>query len=304
MLWINGQISAWPTMRDIFLPSLVSLLLPLALLSSNTAMMDEPQPVQSPGTQLVSGQEEVEAMAPRATLVLAAGVAALVFVPVFKSLTGLPPYLGMLFGLGALWLLTDAIHYGEPDRERLKVPDALSRIDVQARAGRASVFYAARRYGRPVFHSQIQNQKKNVSNFYLSTQGVLFFLGILLSISSLDSAGVLKQLATQLDRLGGVEATAVAIGLVSAVIDNVPLVAATMGMYDLSAYPADDRLWQLIAFCAGTGGSILVIGSASGVAFMGLEAVSFGWWLSNATGPVLAGYAGGVGAYLALHHAT
>jgi len=258
MLWINGQISTLATMRDIFLPAVVSLLVPLAMLS-NSPEMAEPaaQSRVSLGTPassqtLVSlseaeaganglgeGGAGQEAMAPRATLVFSAGVAALVFVPVFKTATGLPPYLGMLFGLGALWLLTDAIHYGEADRQQLKVPEALSRID---------------------------------------TQGVLFFLGILLAISSLESAGVLKQLALALDSVApSVELVALAIGLVSAVIDNVPLVAATMGMYDLDAFPQDAPLWQLIAFCAGTGGSILVIGSAAGVAFMGMEQADFGW---------------------------
>ena len=287
MLWINGQISSLATMRDIFLPAAVSLIVPLALLSGDAALTGE-QPSASTrellplraGAQRISlddadddgfagngmddGLEaDREAMAPRATLVFAAGVAALVFVPVFKTATGLPPYMGMLFGLGALWLLTDAIHYGEPDRAQLKVPEALSRID---------------------------------------TQGVLFFLGILLAISSLDSAGVLKQLASFLDaHIPSVELIAVAIGLVSAVIDNVPLVAATMGMYDLADWPRDSTLWQLIAYCAGTGGSILVIGSAAGVAFMGMEKADFVWYLRRVSPVALAGYLAGVGTYIGMH---
>ena len=293
MLWINGQISSIATMRDIFLPAAVSLLVPLALLSNDPALMAGGAAEASPRvlTPLRAGATRVsladdddaalsgaggdeatamaasdgggESMAPRATLVFAAGVAALVFVPVFKTATGLPPYMGMLFGLGSLWLLTDAIHYGEPDRAQLKVPEALSRID---------------------------------------TQGVLFFLGILLAISSLDSAGVLKQLATFLDaHIPSVELIAVAIGLVSAVIDNVPLVAATMGMYDLSAWPQDSTLWQLIAYCAGTGGSILVIGSAAGVAFMGMEKADFVWYLRRVSPVALAGYLAGVGTYVGMH---
>ncbi len=289
MLWINGQISSLATMRDIFLPAAVSLVVPLALLSNDAALTGEPAagatreltPLRA-GAQRISLDDadddgfaggsamlessdaaSGESMAPRATLVFAAGVAALVFVPVFKTATGLPPYMGMLFGLGALWLLTDAIHYGEPDRAQLKVPEALSRID---------------------------------------TQGVLFFLGILLAISSLDSAGVLKQLASFLDaHIPSVELIAVAIGLVSAVIDNVPLVAATMGMYDLADWPRDSTLWQLIAYCAGTGGSILVIGSAAGVAFMGMEKADFVWYLRRVSPVALAGYFAGVGTYVGLH---
>ena len=261
--------------------------MPLAIFASCTEDAEAKDAVDAPVTwgqrpvTLGSGLEEdcgrlgdadscdvevAEAMAPRATLVFGAGVAALLFVPVFKTLTGLPPYMGMLFGLGGLWLLTDAIHYGEPDRQRLKVPEALSRIDVQ---------------------------------------GVLFFLGILLSISSLESAGVLKQFAVGLDSVApNVESVAVTIGLVSAVIDNVPLVAATMGMYDLADVPTDSRLWQLIAYCAGTGGSILIIGSAAGVSFMGMERVDFGGWFKRVTPAALAGYLAGVGVYVGAHALT
>lgn len=208
-------------------------------------------------------------MAPRGQLVFGVGVGALVLVPIFKSATGLPPYMGMLLGLGVLWILTDAIHYGDSGRQRLKVPQALSRID---------------------------------------TQGILFFLGILLSVSrwvlavpccallissillcsdplarslacSLEAAGILRELANYLDaHIPNIELIASAIGVVSAIIDNVPLVAATMGMYDLTSFPQDSEFWQLVAFCAGTGGSMLIIGSAAGVAFMGMEKVDFFWY--------------------------
>lgn len=202
-----------------------------------------------------------EQMAPRGQLVLTVGVGALLFVPFFKALTGLPPYLGMLFGLGVLWILTDAIHYGDSERQKLRVPQALSRID---------------------------------------TQGVLFFLGILLSVGSLQAAGVLGELADYLNNhISSVELIASSIGLVSAVIDNVPLVAAAMGMYDMSAYPMDAELWQLVAYCAGTGGSILIVGSASGVAFMGMERANFFWYLKKVSGFAFAGYAAGIAAYLA-----
>eukprot|EP00270_Netrium_digitus_P007242 TRINITY_DN2110_c0_g1_i1.p1 TRINITY_DN2110_c0_g1~~TRINITY_DN2110_c0_g1_i1.p1 ORF type:complete len:642 (+),score=178.70 TRINITY_DN2110_c0_g1_i1:61-1926(+) len=256
MLWVNGNISTVHTMQDLFLPSFMSLVVPLTIFSFDKDVSDVPT---SSGGAVMSSEQ----MAPRGRLVFAVGVGSLLFVPIFKATTGLPPFLGMLCGLGALWLLTDAIHYGEEDRQKLKVPQALSRID---------------------------------------TQGVLFFLGILLSVASLDSAGLLKELAGFLDsNIGNVEVIAASIGLASAVIDNVPLVAATMGMYSISAVPQDSELWQLIAFCAGTGGSILIIGSAAGVALMGMEKTDFLWYFKKVSGVALAGYIAGMAVYLAEH---
>ncbi|CAI9104592.1 OLC1v1003296C1 [Oldenlandia corymbosa var. corymbosa] len=254
MLWIHGQISTLQTMKDLVFPSLVSLAVPLALMSLTSEVSGRGQ---NSSDVLASEQ-----MAPRGKLVFSVGIGALVFVPVFKALTGLPPYMGMLLGLGVLWILTDAIHYGES--ERLKVPQALSRID---------------------------------------TQGVLFFLGILLSVSSLEAAGILRELANYLDAtIPNVELIASAIGVVSAIIDNVPLVAATMGMYDLTSFPVDSEFWQLVAYCAGTGGSMLIIGSAAGVAFMGMEKVDFFWYFRKVSGFAFAGYAAGIAAYLAVHN--
>ncbi|KAL3730431.1 hypothetical protein ACJRO7_027449 [Eucalyptus globulus] len=256
MLWIHGQISTVQTMKDLVLPSAVSLAVPLALMSLTSEVNGK-------------GQESAdvlasEQMAPRGRLVFSVGIGALIFVPVFKALTGLPPYMGMLLGLGVLWILTDAIHYGESERQRLKVPQALSRID---------------------------------------TQGVLFFLGILLSVSSLEASGLLRELANYLDaHIPSIELIAGSVGVVSAIIDNVPLVAATMGMYDLTSFPQDSEFWQLVAFCAGTGGSMLIIGSAAGVAFMGMEKVDFFWYLRKVSGFAFAGYAAGIAAYLAVHN--
>lgn len=253
MLWIDGHITTLRTMQDLCLPSVISLAVPLLLLSFDSKVAGEGPPARA-----VIAEEQ---MAPRGRLVFWTGVGCLLFVPVFKALTGLPPFLGMLAGLGTLWLLTDAIHFGESGRQALKVPQALSRID---------------------------------------TQGVLFFLGILLSVGSLDAAGLLRELATWLDAtVGSTELIAGAIGLASSVVDNVPLVAATMGMYDGARAPPDDELWQLIAYCAGTGGSILIIGSAAGVAFMGMEKVDFFWYLRTVSGAALAGYLAGIAAYLA-----
>ncbi|KAJ4716252.1 Na+/H+ antiporter [Melia azedarach] len=256
MLWIHGQISTLPTMKSLFIPSAVSLAVPLALLSLTSEVNRKGQ--ESPNV-LASEQ-----MAPRGRLVFSVGIGALIFVPVFKALTGLPPFMGMLLGLGVLWILTDAIHYGESERQKLKVPQALSRID---------------------------------------TQGALFFLGILLSVSSLEAAGILRELANYLDaHIPNIDLIASAIGVVSAIIDNVPLVAATMGMYDLTSFPQDSEFWQLVAYCAGTGGSMLVIGSAAGVAFMGMEKVDFFWYLRKVSGFAFAGYAAGIAAYLAVNN--
>lgn len=253
MLWIHGHISSVRTLQDLFIPSAISLAVPLALMSLNS---DTEGKAQDPTPALTSEQ-----MAPRGQLVFGAGIGALLFVPIFKSLTGLPPFLGMLLGLGSLWLLTDAIHYGESGRQQLKVPQALSRID---------------------------------------TQGILFFLGILLSVGSLQSAGILQDLAQYLnDHIPNVELIAGTIGLASALIDNVPLVAATMGMYTTEQFPVDSELWQLIAYCAGTGGSILIIGSAAGVAYMGMEKADFLWYLKKVSGYALAGYVAGIAYYIA-----
>eukprot|EP00595_Chromulina_sp_UTEXLB2642_P001747 CAMPEP_0196766272 /NCGR_PEP_ID=MMETSP1095-20130614/21339_1 /TAXON_ID=96789 ORGANISM="Chromulina nebulosa, Strain UTEXLB2642" /NCGR_SAMPLE_ID=MMETSP1095 /ASSEMBLY_ACC=CAM_ASM_000446 /LENGTH=493 /DNA_ID=CAMNT_0042127257 /DNA_START=650 /DNA_END=2131 /DNA_ORIENTATION=+ len=251
MLWINGQISAIPTIINLFLPSLVSMLLSVFILQKDI-----------PKDNVISESSNIptQQLAPRGQLVFGTGIVSLLSVPLFKALTGLPPYLGMLAALGVMWTLTDAIHAGEQDRENLMAPAALRKID---------------------------------------TSGILFFLGILLSVGALDSAGILQSIAQQLDQsVPDRSLIATIIGLVSAIIDNVPLVAATMGMYPVSNVPMDSSLWQLIAFCAGTGGSLLVIGSAAGVALMGLEKVDFLWYIKNISFSALIGYFGGIIVYL------
>eukprot|EP01041_Mallomonas_annulata_P006842 gene6842-13858_t len=249
MLWINGQITALPTMVGLFLPSFVSVLLSIAVMAAAIPETDTVPPKNN----------ESMLLAPRGKLVFAAGICGLLSVPAFKALTGLPPYLGMLASLGVMWSLTDAIHAGEDD-DRLRVTAALRKID---------------------------------------TSGVLFFLGILLSIGALDSVGLLTELAQYLnDHISYQPLIAAAIGFASAVIDNVPLVAATMGMYPIAEVPVDSQLWQLIAYCAGTGGSLLVIGSAAGVALMGLEKVDFFWYVKKVSLAALVGYLGGIGVYI------
>lgn len=252
MLWINHQLSTIPTVTELFLPSFVCLVASLAFLVGQ---------VEEDGS-LDTAATEATPLSPRGQLVFVSGIVSLLSVPIFAELTGLPPYLAMLTGLGAMWTLTDIIHLGEDDEasEQLKLPAALERTDVS---------------------------------------GILFFLGILMSIGVLDKSGLLKDLAVYLsDTLPSLDIIATVIGLASALIDNVPLVAATMGMYDLSEYGTDDRLWQLIALCAGTGGSILIIGSASGVALMGLEKVDFLWYAKNVSIGAAVGYFAGIATYL------
>ena len=183
-------------------------------------------------------------------------------VPILKSVAHIPPFVGILLGLGIMWLVTDVLHHEHEDRQHVKVPAAFTKIDVS---------------------------------------GVLFFLGILLGIGALQSAGLLDALARGLDSVvNSPTVLAGVLGILSAIIDNVPLVAATMGMYSIEQYPTDHQFWDLIAFCAGTGGSILIIGSAAGVAFMGMEKVDFMWYVRRISLVALVSYGAGMATYLGL----
>jgi len=191
------------------------------------------------------------------------GLGILVLVPAFKAVTHLPPFMGILFGLGILWMTGELIHRhkDEEEKRRLTLVHALTRIDMTS---------------------------------------IVFFIGILLAVAALERAHVLSVLAQWLDvNVGRQDAIVVMLGLLSAIVDNVPLVAASMGMYSLAQYPTDSFLWEFVAYCAGTGGSILIIGSASGVAAMGLEKIEFFWYAKRISGPALLGYFGGVAVYIA-----
>lgn len=254
MLWIGGQISTLTVMRDLFLPSFTCLIVALLLLSIPLNGKYQLRPV-SP---------EDEKLEPLGEFVFFLGVAALVFVPFFKILTGLPPFMGMLLGLSVMWLLTDLVHHKDYTRAHLKVPEVLARIDIA---------------------------------------GVLFFLGILLAIQALEAAQILKHLAVWFDNhISHPQWLATLIGFVSAVVDNVPLVAATMEMYTLDHFPTDHAFWQLVAYCAGTGGSMLLIGSAAGIVFMGLEKVDFFWYLRRVSLPAMLSYVAGIGVYFLLNN--
>ncbi|NTV29862.1 MAG: sodium:proton antiporter [Candidatus Omnitrophica bacterium] len=250
MLWIGGRVSAFGLAGKVIVSSLCAMLVPLVYFSLTMQ--------NGPVSPVEGARDSVQ---PGAKRVFGLGLAALVFVPIFKLLTGLPPVAGMLLGLGVMWLVTDLMH-GE-QRVHLKVPEAFSRIDLAS---------------------------------------VLFFLGILLAIAALESAGILAQLAGWMDvHVGNKDIIATLIGLASAVVDNVPLTAATMGMYDLARYPMDSKLWELLAFSVGTGGSILIIGSAAGVVVMGLEKINFMWYLRKVSLPALLGYFAGIAAYLVIY---
>jgi Na+/H+ antiporter NhaD/arsenite permease-like protein len=250
MLWIGGCVSAGRIMQTLLVPSLIAVLVPLVWFSGRIKK----------GT-VAAAENAASAPSVGARRVFFLGMGALVFVPVFKTVTGLPPFVGILLGLGLMWLLTDLIH--PPAREHLKTSRALGRIDLAS---------------------------------------VLFFLGILLAVSALQAAGILGQLAGWMDRAwGNKDLIATMLGLASAIVDNVPLTAATMGMYDLAQYPMDSKLWELLAFAVGTGGSILIIGSAAGVVVMGMARIDFFWYLRRVSLPALAGYLAGVGAYLLLY---
>ncbi len=250
MLWINGLLSTLKVMQALFLPSIISLLVPLVFYS-----------FQQKGEYSQPSREEFDVVPePGARLVFYMGIGALIFVPIFKTLTGLPPFMGMLIGVAVLWLVTDILHHKYEHRQHLRVPTVLTKIDMS---------------------------------------GVLFFLGILLSINALEAAGILSDLAGWLEReLHSQALIATLIGCISAIIDNVPLVAGTMGMYSISEFPMDSSLWHMIAYAAGTGGSMLLIGSSAGVALMGLEKIDFFDYMRKMTIPVFIGYLAGMGVYL------
>ncbi|MCB0568298.1 MAG: sodium:proton antiporter NhaD [Phaeodactylibacter sp.] len=257
MLWIGGQVTTLNIMREIFLPSLASLVVPLGV-----ASLYFKGRVERPVAEAENGDENgnshpVTRFEQR--LILFMGVGALLFVPVFKNYTHLPPFMGILFGLGVLWVTTEYLHGGKIHRSEQKVVAVLRRIDVPS---------------------------------------VLFFLGILLAVAALETGGYLAQLATAMDKaFGNVYIINVLIGLLSSVVDNVPLVAGAMGMYPLATFPPDHDFWELLAYCAGTGGSILIIGSAAGVATMGILKIDFLWYLKRMSLLALLGYLSGVGMY-------
>lgn len=255
MLWIGGQITPLSIIKGVFLSSLVNLLLPLVVVSYLLKGKEIAPPRNHESTPHRTILFE-------RNLMFYLGVGLLIAVPAFKTITHLPPFMGILFALGILWAVGELLHRGkEPDEKKpLTLVHALTQIDMAS---------------------------------------IVFFIGILLAVATLEHTHVLEMLAKWLDQhVGRQDAIVILLGLLSAIVDNVPLVAASMGMYNLAQYPTDSFLWEFIAYCAGTGGSILIIGSAAGVAAMGLEQIHFFWYVKRISGLALIGYLGGAAVYI------
>ena len=259
MLWIGGQISPLNIIQQTFLASLVSMIVPTLIINYIIKGNIELKPNVENNLNFNTNSFE-------RNLIFYVGIGCLLFVPIFKTITHLPPYMGILLSLGIIWTITELIHKRKRDNEKgiLSVSHALRKID---------------------------------------TPSILFFFGILMSISSLEVVGILPQMASTLNSsVGNINVVAICIGLLSAVFDNVPLVAALQSMYSLNDYPQDHYFWELLAFTAGTGGSCLIIGSAAGVAVMGIEKIDFFWYLKKMSWIALIGFIAGVGTFLIQHY--
>jgi Na+/H+ antiporter NhaD/arsenite permease-like protein len=256
MLWIGGQVTTGQIIGNVLLPSIVCAAVPMLLLTFRMR-----------GVVEVGGTEEAKTIKPQTpvrerNIVFIAGILILLLVPVFKTVTHLPPFMGMLMGLGIMWVITEILHHKKDmqDKHFLSVLYALRKID---------------------------------------TPSILFFLGILISVAALQAIGALMNVATQLNaQIGSPTIIVIIIGVLSSIVDNVPLVAASMGMYSLEQYPTDHFFWHFLAYCAGTGGSLLIIGSAAGVAAMGIEKIEFFWYLRKIAWLALVGYVAGIGVFL------
>jgi Na+/H+ antiporter NhaD/arsenite permease-like protein len=271
MLWIGEQLTTMTIVSKLFIPSLATLLVPLIILAFRMKG-DVERPMFVADKNLNIPEKEKK-------FVFIMGIGGLLFVPVFKTVTHLPPFMGMMFSLGVMWLVTEILNRKKKDeiKNKLSVLHVLGKID---------------------------------------TSSVLFFLGILMGVAALQDAGFLTSVAESLrESLGNIYSINIAIGLISAIIDNVPLVAASMGMYEITTpemlqaaspdnvawlenFVVDGKFWQFLAYCAGTGGSALIIGSAAGVAAMGLERIDFIWYIKKISLLALLGYFSGALIYI------
>ena len=262
MLWNKGVITAQGVIAEIFIPSLISMVVPAYILSLHLKGN-----LTFTASQEATVQASVFTASQRRTIFFL-GVGGLIFVPIFKTLTHLPPFVGILLVLGLLWTVTEVFYANLKEKEekgamQKRVTNLLRRID----------------------HDTI-----------------FFFLGILMAVACLETMGVLTQMGRGLDLVfdGNHYLITGIIGVLSSIVDNVPLVAGCMGMYPVQAagdMAIDGIFWQLLAYCAGVGGSMLIIGSAAGVVVMGLEKISFGWYLKNVTWIAFAGYILGILSY-------
>ena len=257
MLWIKGNVTAGNIILETLIPSLVALIVPLvAITYIIKGKVTRPQANQDSSNKILVSQKQ-------SRVIFFLGVGALLFVPVFKTITHLPPYIGVIFGLGLIWTVTELMHKSNKEAyAKLNVSTIISRIDIPS---------------------------------------ILFFLGILMAVACLQTAGHLDLLSKSLDKIGDVYIINIIIGVLSSVIDNVPLVAAAMGMYpiaDVGHFAVDGAFWEFLAYCAGTGGSLLIIGSAAGVAVMGMEKIDFIWYLKKISIWALIGYLSGAGVFV------
>ena len=262
MLWIGGQLTTLTIIKTLFVPSVFALLVPLTIVSIRTRGN-----IKKPKSNI--NVDEVKVSNFEKKLLFISGLVGLLFVPIFKTFTHLPPFMGMMFSLGILWMITEILHKNKKQEIRLK----LNVISVFKKIDLASI---------------------------------LFFLGILLAVAGLDSLGYLKLLANNLETFfnGNIYSINIVIGLLSAIVDNVPLVAGSMSMYEIvenGPFSQNGVFWQFLAYCAGTGGSALIIGSAAGVAVMGLEKIDFIWYVKNISILALTGYLSGCIVYILIN---
>jgi Na+/H+ antiporter NhaD/arsenite permease-like protein len=253
MLWIGGQITALNIMKQLILPSIVACTIPAVIIA---------QRFKGKKVTVINQSVRTNKEKRDGKIILLSGIGFLIFVPIFKTLTHLPPFMGMLLALGLMWIITTIIHKNKEQEiaERLTVATALQKID---------------------------------------SPSILFFLGILLAVAALQSFGLLKELADFLSNtLKNDYLIGIALGLLSAIVDNVPLVAASQGMYDLATYPTDHPFWEFLALTTGTGGSAIIIGTAAGVAVMGIEQIDFMWYLRKIGWLALVGFAAGIAIFL------
>lgn len=263
MLWVNGNITALKLLTYVLVPSLVAMLLPVFILSLRLKGSLEPTKEAVTTSMLISAKER--------NTIFFLGVSGLLFVPIFKSITHLPPFVGILLVLGVLWIFTEIFynHKKLKSSQELRIPKVVSRVDMPS---------------------------------------ILFFLGILMAVAVLQASGVLSDMAVALDSgIHNVYIINAVLGFLSSIIDNVPLVAGVMGMYPVAdpgvtGYAAnfvvDGTFWELLSYCAGVGGSIFIIGSAAGVIAMGLEKIPFGWYLRHVSWLAFLGYLAGIGIYM------
>ncbi|MBR5210876.1 MAG: sodium:proton antiporter NhaD [Paludibacteraceae bacterium] len=262
MLWVKGNVTTQHLIPELILPSIVAAVLPMLIMSRKlkgdleySSEVVESESHEPTAAEMVTNKER--------NIIFYLGIGALVFVPIFKAITHLPPYLGVALGLGVLWVYTELMYHEKGDsikeEKKARIQKVVKRIDMTT---------------------------------------ILFFLGILMAVNALSFAGILRELSVWLDEsVGNIYAINIIIGILSSIVDNVPLVAGAMKMYEVDAatayFAVDGAFWLFLAYCAGVGGSILIVGSAAGVVVMGLEKVSFGWYLKEVSLIALLGYLAG-----------